>query len=239
MKTLVAAVFGSLLFLSVTSLATMTAQTTQPSASDQRPSQAGTSGLLGAVLLKSVDVAKSKAGEEIQAKTTREFTQGDLVIPKNSRLVGHVIQAKPRMGEAESELDFVFDRAVLKDKREVPLHAVIYQLSVPVEATQASAMAAGPSTSTLPQGGGVGGAAGSAAVAAPTLSHTLGATPNADTAAPGAAPTETKPGLFGFPKYALHMQTLPDGTERSFITSKIANIKVEAGTQLVLHVLKR
>ncbi len=88
-------------------------------------------------------------------------SNGQVVVPRGSKLIGHVTSARPRRvgkaassgegsaaasgsaaGSAASELGVVFDRAVLKDGREVPLQAAI----------QALARAQGDYSSTVSQG---------------------------------------------------------------------------------------
>jgi len=85
------------------------------------------SATLGAVLSKSIDAKKAKVGDEVTAKTMADATtSAGTKIPKNTKLVGHVTEAKAKSkGEAQSTLGFVFDKAVLKSGQEVPLHAVV------------------------------------------------------------------------------------------------------------------
>ena len=85
-----------------------------------------------ALLTRSVDAKKNKAGDTVTAQTTQDVkSEGQVVIPKGSRLIGHVTQAQARSkGESESSLGVVFDRAILrKSGVEVPVHAVIQALA--------------------------------------------------------------------------------------------------------------
>ncbi len=96
---------------------------------------AAQSATLNAVLTKSVDSKKMKQGDEVFAKTTADTaTSAGTRIPRNSKLVGHVTEAKAKgKGEAQSSLGFVFDKAVLKNGQEIPLHAVIQAVAAPVQ----------------------------------------------------------------------------------------------------------
>jgi len=84
-----------------------------------------------AALSSPIDSKKCKPGDPVNAKTTEAAkSDGKTVIPKGSRLVGHVTQASARSkGESESALGIVFDRAILKDGREVPLNATIQAIA--------------------------------------------------------------------------------------------------------------
>ena len=104
-----------------------------------------------------VDSKKCKPGDAVNAKTTEAVkAEGNTVIPKGSKLVGHVTQATARAkGEAESSLGVVFDKAILKNGEEIPLNVAIQALA----SSQSSASAAGSEVDTM--GGLSGSAAGS------------------------------------------------------------------------------
>jgi hypothetical protein len=94
-----------------------------------------------AALSKPIDSKKCKPGDTVTAQTTEAAkSEGKTVIPKGSKLVGHVTQASARAnGEAQSALGIVFDKAILKNGQEIPLSAGIQALA----AAQSSAPAAG------------------------------------------------------------------------------------------------
>lgn len=101
-----------------------------------------------------VDSKKCKPGDAVNGRTTEAVkSEGKTVIPKGSKLVGHVTQASARAkGEAESSLGIVFDKAILKNGEEIPLNVAIQALA----SAQSSASAAGAETDTV---GGLGGSA--------------------------------------------------------------------------------
>src|SRR5207244_12709957 len=80
-----------------------------------------------AALDKSLDAKKNKEGDKVFAHTTQAVKQdGQVIIPKGSKLVGHVTQAKARAkGESESALGIVFDQAVLKNGQEITVNLAI------------------------------------------------------------------------------------------------------------------
>jgi type IV secretory pathway VirB10-like protein len=82
-----------------------------------------------AALSSPIDSKKCKQGDPVNAHTTEAAkSEGKTVIPKGSKLVGHVTQASARAkGESESSLGIVFDKAILKNGQEIPLNNVTIQ----------------------------------------------------------------------------------------------------------------
>jgi len=70
-----------------------------------------------AALSSPIDSKKCKPGDPVNAHSTEAVkSEGKTVIPKGSKLVGHVTQASARgKGESESSLGIVFDKAILKN----------------------------------------------------------------------------------------------------------------------------
>jgi hypothetical protein len=100
-----------------------------------------TGSAFNAELSSPIDTKKCKPGDAVTARTTEAAkSEGRTVIPKGSRLVGHVTQASARAkGESESSLGIVFDKAILKNGQEIPLNVAIQAIA----AAQSSASAAG------------------------------------------------------------------------------------------------
>src|SRR5216684_897029 len=94
-----------------------------------------------AALSSPIDSKKCKPGDQVTAHTTEAAkSEGKTVIPKGSRLVGHVTQASARAkGESESALGIGFYKAMLKNGQESPLNVAIHV----VASAQSSASAAG------------------------------------------------------------------------------------------------
>jgi hypothetical protein len=125
-----------------------------PSASAQsNRTNAGLSSgtVFNATLSSPVDSKKSKPGDAITARTVEGVkSEGKTVLPKGTKLVGHVTQASARAkGDTESALAISFDRAILKNGQEVPLNVAIQAMA----SAQTAASAAG---SDLDAAGGAG-----------------------------------------------------------------------------------
>lgn len=120
--------------VSTSNAASASAQTGQSSAN----LSSGTA--FNATLSKRIDTRKNKPGDPVTAKTTQATkSNGEVVIPKGSKLVGHVTETKARAkGESESALGIVFDKAVLKNGQEIPLNVAIQALAASQTAANSS-----------------------------------------------------------------------------------------------------
>jgi hypothetical protein len=137
-----------------------------------------------ATLSKPIDARKNKPGDPVTAKTTQATkSHGEVVIPKGSKLVGHVTESKARAkGESESALGIVFDKAVLKNGQEIPLNVAIQALAASQRATTSSlaqddlsaggGASAGATRGGRPSGGGVLGVGSTAGATAGTVTNT-------------------------------------------------------------------
>src|SRR5580658_9681563 len=99
-----------------------------------------------------VDSKKVKTGDTVNAHVSEAVkANGQTVIPKNTKLVGHVAQASARAkGDAGSALAIVFDKAVLKKGQEVPLRVVIQAMAAAPRF--ASDPGPGPDTASISNG---------------------------------------------------------------------------------------
>jgi len=81
----------------------------------------------------SLNARKLKLGEQIKAKVTQDvLSHGKVVIPADSRLLGHVAEVKESEKEdTESRLGIVFDKVLLKHHREIGLYGVMQALAPP------------------------------------------------------------------------------------------------------------
>jgi len=100
-----------------------------------------------AALSSPIDSKKCKPGDPVNARTTEAAkSDGKTVIPKGSKLVGHVTQASTRSkGESESALGIAFDKAILKDGQEIPLNVTIQAIA----SAENSASVAGADLDTM------------------------------------------------------------------------------------------
>ncbi len=107
-----------------------------------------------------IDSRKAKPGDPVTAHTTEPAkSDGKTVLPRGTKLLGHVTQASARSnGESDSSLGVVFDKAILKNGQEVPLNAAIQAIA----SGQGAASAAGPDLDTFGSGGASGAGSGMA-----------------------------------------------------------------------------
>src|SRR5260370_23350478 len=94
-----------------------------------------------AELSKPVDVRKNKPGDEVIAKTTQDVkSDGKVVLPKGSKIVGKVTQAQARAkGQDESQLGIAFDHAILKHGPRLPVSVAIQAVGSSESAASAAA----------------------------------------------------------------------------------------------------
>jgi hypothetical protein len=113
-----------------------------------------------AMLKTPVDSKKSKPGDSVTARTTEDVkASGRTVLPRGTRIIGHVTQASARAkGDSETTLTMTFDRAILKNGQEVPL-------DVAIQAMAWAQTAASSSENDADSIGGVGANSGAAAAA--------------------------------------------------------------------------
>ena len=209
---------------------------------------------LQAELTKSLDAKKAKPGDEVTAKATQDVkSNGQIVVRKGSKLVGHVTEAQARSKEnAESKLGIAFDHAVLKDGSQVNFNAVVQALaaaqtsSVPVAEDGGMASGSGMARQQPMGGGGlVGGVTGSATSAVGStvggVANTAGSVAGSTTGAAGAGVNgtlnSTSRGVVGL--QGLTLNSVASGSaaaQGSVISSSTQNVKLDSGTQMVLQV---
>ncbi len=227
-----------------------TAVTASQQAQAASPLPAGS--LIYAELSKSVDAKKAKQGDEVSAKTTQGvLAQGKILIPKGSKLVGHVTQVQARRKEqSHSEIGIAFDHALLKDGTQIPIAVTIQAMgnlrANPAMESQSDSSPMGGASPGMPSGagsnaparsGGVMGTAGSAvggvANTAGGVAGTVAGDTTAGVAAGGHLDASSR-GVVGLPNLTLSASS-GSSTQGSVIASDKGNVKLESGTELVLR----
>lgn len=203
-----------------------------------------------AELTKSLDAKKTKVGDEVAARVTQDVkSNGQVMVKKGSKLVGHVTDVKTRsQGESESRLGIAFDRAVLKDGQQIAFNAVVQALAPPVSAVagadEAGAIGGGAQPPAPTGGGTPGGSMGSGPVGAigSTVGRTVGNTAGTVTGAAsgtvngaGGVLNGNSRGVIGFQGLTLNAAA-SGSTQGSVISSNSRNVKLDSGTQMVLQV---
>jgi hypothetical protein len=220
-----------------------------------------------AKLMHPVDARKAKAGDEVAAKTTQDVrSDSGVVIPRGSRLVGHVTDAKAKAkGDSESALGIAFDHAVLRNGQEVPLNASIKALAAATNASSASlgddnlgtAGSSSLGAAAAPAGGGrggllggtgsaVGGATSAVGSTAGGVTNGVGNTAGSLSANAGGTATGATRGATGqltsqsegvVGLNGLSLNsTASNVTQGSVITSAGKDVKLDSGTQILLQV---
>jgi hypothetical protein len=217
---------------------------------------------LSAELTHSLEAKSCKPGDQVTARLTEDVkSDGKVVVPKGSKLVGHVTEAKARSKDnADSRLGIVFDRAVLKSGQELSFNGAVQALAPPVSAALSAAgdesiSAAGPSGGGGPRrsggGGLLGGATSTVGAATSTTTGVVGgATGTVSSATTGAVNgttglaggltaqgrlTNASQGAIGLQGLSLNSATA-GAAQGSVVSSTTRNVKLESGTQMLLKV---
>ena len=207
---------------------------------DTAPLATPVSTLIG-VLTSSLESRSATAGQEFTLKTISDvMVDGQLIIPKGSRVLGFVTEAVTKgKDQSQSELWLVIEKAVRSDGSEVPLQAIIAALAAPEnnslsedptygmmhsnQPTQRiNAASAASSGSGLPAASK---ASSTAAVATANLKGTMDKSSVLD---------ENSQGAIGYDDFSIawHLITPPPIT---VISSKGKNVKLKSGTQMLLR----
>lgn len=218
---------------------------------------------MNAALSQPLDAKRNRPGDPVAARTTEAVkSDGKVVIPKGSKLIGHVTEAKARSkGESESALGVMFDKAILKDGREIPVSMTIQALAAAQAAASSSLEdddlgltgggrvvgsgraagrgALGGATSTV--GGAVGAVTNTTSNVGNVAGGAVDSTVNQGGAAKGAVGglsaagelTSNSHGAFGLNGIDLK-STVSNNTQGSIITSTSKNVHLDNGTRLLL-----
>jgi hypothetical protein len=195
-------------------------------------------------LVKGIDARKNKVGDKLIARTTENVkSEGHVLIPRGSQIIGHVSEAKARStGGPESVLGIIFDRAVLKDGREFPLPLTIQAIAP--ERSETSSDPSDMPRMTPATAGGVGGGNDLGPMSDPNAGvpgriHS----PNSVYASDGQLTlsgglTPSCHGVLGIDGVALAPEST-DSSRGSLIISERHNVHLYARTQMMLRVLNK
>ena len=215
-----------------------------PAPSDRSEASLAGGTMLNAMLNSSIDSKKAKPGEQIIAHTTEpvKSTDGRMILPSGTKIIGHVTQASARTnGQGQAMLALQFDKAVLKDKQEMPLNVVIQAIAAPAQSASPGFNDSGRATA---------GAGSSAPSNNPSMSGSRGARPE------GTPPTDSYPtgntngtyggesnsagplpanmkGVYGLD--GVHISANANG-EGTVLTSTAKSVHLDGGTRLLLSV---
>lgn len=195
-----------------------------------------------AVLTKSAESKSASAGQELTLRTISDVVvEGEVVIPKGSRLLGRITEVKVKgEGSAQSSLSVVVEKAVTKEGAELPVQAIIAAVAAPqgrpddTDPTYGMLHSAEPKmTSTAP------GRTSDAAGQLPSGSRGGGTAEvsAAERQAGGREPLllkEDSQGAVGYEGLSLSWQlTTPPPV--TVFSSRGKNVKLDAGAQMLLR----
>ena len=222
-----------------------TQKTTETSPTELTTFVTGT--IINAELNGSLDSKKLKPGDAVNAHTATDLKTNDgrIVLPKGTKIIGHVTQASARgAGQPESSLGLVFDKAILKSGQEIPLNASVQAVGAPPSSSFDNSTPAGePLGGTRPAapGGGVQGT--SQGTSRGGSMNGASSTPNGiGDPSVGAIPSDTgnantgqwdanTRGVVGMRNLSLNAAGEGQG---SIIKSTGKNVKLDNGTRLLL-----
>ncbi len=202
--------------------------------------------VLPAQLTKSIDAKKAKKGDEVVAKIMQDLRNnaGTVVVPKDTKIVGHVTEAEARSKEQkESQVAIAFDHAVMKNGEQMQMPMSIQAIIAAPNRNPANTGAEQPSgspsagTAGAPTaGGGRSGSMGGTAATPSSPPQTSGSAPAGTSAGTQAQPpiTGDTQGVVGIAN--LKLSPAPDPTQGSVISSEKNNVKLDDGTFLLLRV---
>ncbi len=116
-----------------------------------------------------LDSKTAKAGDSVVLKTTEKVTMADgTVIPKGSKIMGHVTEAQPYAANSDNgRITLQFEQAQLKTGQSLPIKSAIQTVSPAASASAATG-------SGMPMGATMGGGATAPTPATPTAGGSTG-----------------------------------------------------------------
>lgn len=202
-------------------------------------------------LAKTVDAKKAKTGDEVVATVTQDMktNSGDVLVPKDTKIVGHVTEAQARNKEQkESQLGIAFDHAVVKGN-ETSLPMSIQAIIAPPQTNPAAAAGGGgtPESPSSPSPNANAGMSGGQAGRSPTggsspSAQQNSAPPPSSGASDSQPQTAARPPITGNTQGVIGMDNVKlennaqNATQGSVVSSEKNNVKIEKGTLLLLKV---
>lgn len=197
-------------------------------------------------LTKGIDAKKAKTGDPVEAKVTMDLktNSGEVLVPKDTKVVGHVTEAQARSKEQkESQVAIAFDHAVMKSGENMALPLSIQAVISPYAANgggnnNAPNEGAGSSASQPSSGGtATTGSRGGMGTGTPPPQAPSGLPP--DTSSQGGGNmhepiTGKTEGVVGISNLRLAPAAQP--AQGSLLTSEKNNVKLESGTLMLLKV---
>lgn len=223
------AVTAGFLALVVSSCGAQSTSSSTPPPSTNAQAQSGLP-VIPIELSKTVDSKKLKTGDEVLATTAELRGSDGNVVPRGSKVVGHVTQATARAnGSPDSTLGIAFDSIVLKDGKALPLKTVLQAVAPPPSQFPPAAADSGsqPANRSLTAEG-----------------HTQPGEPGGVSTLPDRGEPPAQPGA-NMPGMQSELTTQTTGVvgihglqmgQDGLISSSGKNVKLESGSRLILRV---
>jgi hypothetical protein len=195
-------------------------------------------------LTKTIDAKKLKAGDEVEARVTQDMKSGtgEVLIPKDAKVVGHVTEDQPRSKEEkESQIAIAFDHIVMRNGTGSALPMSIQAIIAPPESRPDNG-ATGDNPSTAPPQVGMPSTGTMGRNPGMSSPSQMPAYPPAGTDLPGnqqSGANSHQPisgntqGVVGISNLTL---STGNSSKGSLITSGKNNVKLESGTVMLLRV---
>jgi hypothetical protein len=180
-------------------------------------------------LLRPVDAKKSSVGDQVECVVRQDLLfKGKIIVPRDSRAIGHITEAVAYTKEHSSRLGMLFEKIILKDKTELPFQypAVIEAVASPIQHTVVPTSRLDQMPVQMEKGKSTGGAALDAVQSNPNI---MGANFPQTTGVISAA----NRGVVGLKDFTLEKST----PEAVTIVGAKRDVKLVAHTQMVLRVI--
>ena len=219
------------------------AQAPAPSETTNSEASLAAGTAINATLNSTIDSKKAKPGEQFVAHTTEtvKSPDGKTILPSGTKLIGHVTQASAHTnGQGQAMLAIQFDKAVLKDREEMPLHNAVIQ-AVAAPPREASRFNSDTDRATAPgapsNNPSMSGSRGARPDNMPTSQSSPSGNPDGaygteSNSAGGPLPANAR-GVYGFEGVRLSANANGEGT---ILTSSNKNVHLDGGTRLLLTV---
>jgi hypothetical protein len=169
---------------------------------------------------KTLDSSKLKEGDAVEVETAGSFKMGETLVPKGSKLMGHVIAAKARSkGDPDSQLTLAFEKLNAANGKQLPLKGMVQAVFPPSDEP------AGPNMATA--GTSAGGSAAGASPAGVGLTNTKNGS-DMQSSSSGQLVLDVKAtGVRGVDNLQL---------DNGVLSSKGKNVKLSGGVRMIVHV---
>ena len=214
-----------------------------------------------AELTQKLSSKNAKVGDEVFARTTSTAQlAGGTKLPKGTKLIGKVTEVRPKSSaDHDGHLAFAFERAVLRDGHEIPIHAALDSISAPANAAamasgsddfgagagpvamsgggRASGGLLGGGAVSVPHPGLIGGATSAVASAPARVGSTTGAVAHTTGAAvhhTAGVISQTSGATFGAVSNLPGVTASSSGSSSTILDAQGSNVDLSSGTELML-----